>query len=355
MRRVTPHCRRETRMPPQPPFAAASNDASALAALAGYSAPDYLARWGDQIDSARIQALRAARLPAALAPKLRPLREALAALPVQPAQHLDCAAASVEIGTAGELDAAGHAALAAAIAAFVPWKKGPFNLFGTKIDAEWRSDQKWARVLPHIAPLAGRRVADIGCHNGYFLLRMAAAAPAVAIGFEPVARHWLNFHLLQRFAQRPELHHEPLGVEHVDLYPGFFDTIFCMGILYHHTDPVGLLRKLLVSLAPGGELIIDCQGIPGESSTALVPAGKYARAGGVWFLPTQSCLLNWIKRAGFDQASCFYAAPLAVEEQRATAHAPIASLAEALDPQDSGLTVEGYPAPWRFYVRAARR
>ena len=27
-----------------------------------------------------------------------------------------------------------------------PWRKGPWNLFGLEIDAEWRSDQKWDRL-----------------------------------------------------------------------------------------------------------------------------------------------------------------------------------------------------------------
>ena len=31
-----------------------------------------------------------------------------------------------------------------------PWRKGPFNLFGIQIDAEWRSDLKWNRIAQHI-------------------------------------------------------------------------------------------------------------------------------------------------------------------------------------------------------------
>ena len=28
----------------------------------------------------------------------------------------------------------------------MPWRKGPFNLFGCLIDTEWRSDLKWSRL-----------------------------------------------------------------------------------------------------------------------------------------------------------------------------------------------------------------
>ncbi len=30
----------------------------------------------------------------------------------------------------------------------MPWRKGPFSLYGVNIDTEWRSDWKWDRVLP---------------------------------------------------------------------------------------------------------------------------------------------------------------------------------------------------------------
>ena len=45
---------------------------------------------------------------------------------------------------------------------------------------------------------------------------------------------------------------------------------------------------------------------------------------------------------------------LSTDEQRRTKDANIPSLAEALDPEDAGKTVEGYPAPWRYYVRCVR-
>jgi hypothetical protein len=51
----------------------------------------------------------------------------------------------------------------------------------------------------------------------------------------------------------------------------------------------------------------------------------------------------------------FYSEPLSIEEQRSTEWASIKSLNDALD-CSSGLTttVEGYPAPHRFYVKCYR-
>ena len=54
-----------------------------------------------------------------------------------------------------------------------PWRKGPYSLGGIEIDTEWRSDWKWQRVAPHLAPLKYRKVLDVGGGSGYHAWRMA--------------------------------------------------------------------------------------------------------------------------------------------------------------------------------------
>ena len=41
------------------------------------------------------------------------------------------------------------------------------------------------------------------------------------------------------------------------------------------------------------------------------------------------------------------------EEQRQTAWMTFESYRDFVDPHDPSLTVEGYPAPWRVYVKAS--
>ena len=57
----------------------------------------------------------------------------------------------------------------------MPWRKGPFHLYGINIDTEWRSDWKWERLIPHINNLEGQTVLDVGCNSGYHLWRMVGA------------------------------------------------------------------------------------------------------------------------------------------------------------------------------------
>lgn len=318
----------------------------------GYLAPDYLDLFDTPLEREAILALRQQRQARLFQPQVGQYSDAVASVQDIASNWFDFSDAVVKVGRAAELTATQQQRWHQALQAFCPWKKGPFELFGVKIDAEWRSDWKWARILPQIQPLQGRRVGDIGCHNGYFMFRIAHHQPACVIGFEPVAKHFWNFQLIQNIVRQEQLRFELLGVEHIDCYPEFFDTLFCLGILYHHRDPIGLLGKIRQALAPKGEIILDCQGIPGELPVALTPHKRYAQARGIWFLPTQSCLENWLARAGFSRIHCFFAAPLSSSEQRRTPWANIASLQDFLNPQDASLTIEGYPAPWRYYMIA---
>jgi tRNA (mo5U34)-methyltransferase len=111
----------------------------------------------------------------------------------------------------------------------------------------------------------------------------------------------------------------------------FYSQVFCLGVLYHTPDPMGMLRKIHLSMKPGGQLIVDCMGIPdadfghlggdgtgkgaGNAPLCLMPRSRYTNMKGVWFLPTLQALLHWIARANFRDAKCFFAEPLSVEEQ----------------------------------------
>lgn len=320
----------------------------------GFSPPDYLKITHTALERDAILEVRQERKAKLFADQMRPYFTAVQSVRDIQSQSFDFSEAVIKIGQANQLSSEQYQRFEQALKTFCPWKKGPFDFFGIAIDAEWRSDWKWARILPQIKPLKHRRVADIGCHNGYFMLRMAHQQPDLVIGFEPVAKHFWNFQLIQNIVQQERLFFELLGVEHLHWYPNFFDTLFCLGILYHHPDPIGLLGKLRQALAPQGEIVIDCQGIPGELPIALTPRKRYAKARGIWFLPTQSCLETWLARAGFTQIRCFFGEPLSVEEQRGTTWAKVESLREFLHPEDPSLTIEGYPAPWRYYMMARR-
>ena len=91
--------------------------------------------------------------------------------PWQSARHLrasscDFSGDVVRIGSADDLAPCEQEQVREVLRAFMPWRKGPCSVFGIDIDAEWRSERKWNRILPGLPGLAGRVVADIGSNNG---------------------------------------------------------------------------------------------------------------------------------------------------------------------------------------------
>lgn len=281
-------------------------------------------------------------------------KTALSKLKFHKSAYFESSGPEVVIGNKSELNDLEFHQLKKCLEVFKPWKKGPFRIFGEPIDTEWRSDWKWSRILPHCPSLKDKVIADIGAHNGYYMFRMLAEQPKMVIGFEPVITHWYCFDFLQNYVQAPELHFEPLGVEHISDFSETFDVVFCLGILYHHRDPLGLLEKIKDSMKPGATLIIDCQGVQHDHAIALMPQTTYAGSHGMWFLPSLSCLMTWVKRSGFREVVCFYQGPLSEQEQRRTDWAPIKSLKDYISPIDPQKTVEGYPRPWRYYIRAKK-
>lgn len=238
----------------------------------------------------------------------------------------------------------------------IPWKKGPFNLHGIEIDAEWRSDFKWNRLKDSLPELTNKRILDIGCNNGYFMFRMAQEKPELVMGIEPVIHNYAQFQLVNQLANLSNLHFELFGVEHIHAFENFFDVIFSMGIIYHHRHPIQQLLDIKKSMRKNGTLIIETIGIPGNESYALFPEDRYAKMRNVWFIPTLSCFINWVKKAKFKNIEVINDVPATSEEQRLTSWCPPPrqSLEDFLDPDDPTKTIEGHPAPRRFCLKATK-
>ncbi len=270
------------------------------------------------------------------------------------AGYLNLSGSTVIIGDSSETSTEDHHILYAALRRLMPWRKGPFRIFGIDIDAEWRSNRKWERILPVLPDLEDKIVADIGSSNGYYMFRMAHHRPEAVVGFEPYLHHYFIFQILNSFAGLEELQAELLGVEHLGLYADSFDVIFLMGIIYHRISPIESLKEVYASLKPGGTLIVESQAIPGEDPVALFPETRYAKVPGTYFVPTASCLSNWLSRAGFSKVEIFCSHPMSEEEQRATEWMTFESYRDFIDRDNPALTVEGYPAPLRVFLKAEK-
>ncbi|RRS31179.1 MAG: tRNA methyltransferase [Epsilonproteobacteria bacterium (ex Lamellibrachia satsuma)] len=233
-----------------------------------------------------------------------------------------------------------------------PWRKGPFQINDLFIDSEWQSQIKYNLLEPHF-DLKGKTVGDIGCNNGYYLFRMLSQEPKKLIGFDPSAIYYSQFQFINHFI-KSDIVYELLGVEHVEFYEQKFDTLFCLGVLYHRSDPVMMLKSLFKGLNKDGELILDTFMIDGEDEICLTPKDRYSKIPNIYFVPTVNALKNWCHRVGFKRVEVLEIMKTELNEQRKTEWIDTQSLEDFLDPNNPEKTIEGYPAPKRVYIKAIK-
>lgn len=275
---------------------------------------------------------------------------ALEALPAGPAS-CDLGADALRIGEPGQQDLQ---AVRAALEGLIPWRKGPFDFFGVQVDTEWRSDWKWQRVAPHLSPLAGRRVLDVGCGSGYHCWRMAAEGASQVVGIDPTILFLIQFLAVKRFAQQVPAWFLPVRMEEMPAEQQNFDTVLSMGVLYHRRSPLDHILELKGALASGGELVLETLVVEGDAQTVLMPEDRYAVMRNVFFLPSVAMLTIWLQRCGFVDVRCVDESTTTMEEQRATDWMRFQSLPDFLDPDNPALTREGYPAPRRAVLVARK-
>jgi tRNA (mo5U34)-methyltransferase len=309
--------------------------------LLQYLSNTRLKNWADQLPSDIDKGLSIERygdLPQWL--------NALEKLPDITNPHIDLEQAVI-IGNENEIDVTTQALIKEQFQALIPWRKGPFSLFGIHVDTEWRSDWKWQRLLPHIKPLKNRTILDVGCGNGYYSLRMAGMGAERVIGIDPSPRFIVQFLMLKKYLGDIAVDILPIGIESLPKNLEFFDTTFSMGVLYHRRSPMDHLRELKATLKPGGQLILETLIIDGELGECLVPEDRYAMMRNVWFLPSAPTLISWLAKCGFKNPRLVDCNQTTTEEQRVTDWMQFQSLADFLDPKNSNLTIEGHPAPLR--------
>ncbi|WP_043311622.1 tRNA 5-methoxyuridine(34)/uridine 5-oxyacetic acid(34) synthase CmoB [Pseudomonas sp. ML96] len=275
---------------------------------------------------------------------------AVEALPQLAVSHADLKG---ELRLQASCDEATQNTLKTALQGLIPWRKGPFDLFGVHVDTEWRSDWKWTRVAPHL-DLAGKRILDVGCGNGYYMWRMLGAGADSVVGVDP---NWLflnQFLAVKNYLPDASAWHLPLALEELPAKLEGFDTVFSMGVLYHRRSPIDHLLDLKDKLVRGGELVLETLVVEGDAQQVLVPEDRYAQMRNVWFLPSVPALELWLRRAGFVDVRCVDVSTTSVEEQRATDWMRFQSLPEFLDPADHSRTIEGLPAPTRAVLLARK-
>ena len=260
---------------------------------------------------------------------------------------------AVRFGSKNELSLDTSSQIQQAFEELIPWRKGPFDVYDTHIDTEWRSDWKWDRIAPHLN-LTDKRVLDIGCGNGYHLWRMLGQSPLSLIGIDPSPRFIVQFYMLKYF-YRGQIPIDVLPLKSEQMpQKALFDTVLSMGVLYHRKSPLEHLEEAYSLLLPGGDLLLETLTIEGDETAILLPADRYAMMRNVWFIPSDKALENMLARAGFENIRVLDTSVTSTQEQRQTDWMRFHSLEQFLDSSNDALTLEGYPRPRRSVMMAQK-
>jgi tRNA (mo5U34)-methyltransferase len=266
--------------------------------------------------------------------------------------HIELNSDIIKIGRDSEIDNVQKNSLFSSLYKMRPWRKGPFNFFGLDLEAEWASDLKWNRLKKSIASLKNRRILDIGSSSGYYMFRMLFYNPRLILGIEPYLHFYYQFLIISNYIKTDNMFCLPVKFEEFPETEKYFDTIFCMGILYHTKSPIQMLSKINMLLKKGGEIVLETLIIEQKESLCLFPEKRYAKMNNVYFLPTVSCLENFLKRCGFENIRCVDISKTTEKEQKKTKWVNTESLEDFLSCNDKNKTIEGYPAPVRAVIIA---
>lgn len=279
---------------------------------------------------------------------------ALHALPALDDIHWNLNTPAITLGSDKPLPDEQKTQLESALRGLMPWRKGPFDFFGTHIDTEWRSDWKWDRVSPYLSDLSGRSILDVGCGSGYHCWRMFGEGAKRVIGIDPGLLFMFQFLGVKHYLGEVPVDLLPIRMEDLPDNLEMFDTTFSMGVLYHRRSPLDHLLDLKNTLRKGGELVLETLVVDGPEGFSLMPEGRYGQMRNVWFLPSCDTLMRWLDRAGYCNARVVDVTDTTTAEQRSTDWMRFNSLKDFLDPGDPSRTVEGYPSPKRAIIIAEK-
>jgi len=184
--------------------------------------------------------------------------------------------------------------------------------------------------------LAGRRAADLACHQGWFATKLAERGADEVLAVDARASHVDDTNLIARVLGHERLRAMASDVHALDTRAlGRFDVVLVLGLIYHLENPIGALRKAFE--LTGRLCLVETQVVPHLSGP--VDWGNYtfvkelkgcfgiidetdethgpeASTLGICLAPSTPGLLWILRKVGFDRAELLPPPPDAYEQHR---------------------------------------
>lgn len=179
--------------------------------------------------------------------------------------------------------------------------------FGTfKVAGRMGTRHIWmlSRFFDHfgVSPTSvkGKSILDIGCWaGGVSLVLNKLGGKVMAIDPDHKRIHPL-YYLVDSF-NLTDLECRVLSVYDLQQanLTAQFDLVFCLGVVYHLTDPIIALRRIYHVMRPGGMLCLESMSI--DSDQRICEYAGPSQPGGNWFIPAPHTLYQWLEDTGFEE------------------------------------------------------
>lgn len=299
--------------------------------------PAQLANWRHKVSSGR---------------QFKKWNNILENLPEMTATYLDIAT-NITAKNENSVDRKEKSRIKMLLKCFMPWRKGPFSVYGIYVNSEWQSHWKWNRIINHLPSLKNHTVLDVGCSNGYYLWRMLGAGAKMVVGIDPNLLFLFQFKAICKLIGRhkSKMHFLPISINSMPSLESF-NMVFSMGMLYHQKSPLEHLLKLKNQIVSRGNLILETIVLNGDKNSVFTPVGRYAGMRNVYFVPSIAALKIWLTKCGFIDIKVISHYTTSITEQRRTTWINSQSLQDFLS--DDFHTIEGYPRPVRAAILAKK-
>ena len=91
----------------------------------------------------------------------------------------------------------------------------------------------------------------------YYLFRLLDSGARYVLGCDPYPLFFFQHMIFRQYTSCLPLSYCPVGWQGMHGLDGVFDTVLCMGILYHQKDVSVCLNRLIDMIKPGGRLVLE--------------------------------------------------------------------------------------------------
>jgi SAM-dependent methyltransferase len=157
-----------------------------------------------------------------------------------------------------------------------------------------RSDECKA-VLCWLAPVAGERILDIGCGDGYYDWRISRSGARVT----GIDVHEKRLSFARRHYQDDRTEFLNLDAEQADFPEGSFDKALSLCVMEHLGDDERVMRNVSRALKPGGRFVFSADSL---SNPGITPDEResHRRRYAVNTFYTEDVVRDKLSRTGFD-------------------------------------------------------